>query len=58
MLVPRLKVAGHPRYKVLAVQKSDMWLHRRLLGDEKKKIIKIQHRLEMNFKTVSKKKHK
>jgi hypothetical protein len=49
-------VAGHPSYKVLVVQKSDIWPHRGLLGNEKKKkkIAKIQHRLGMNFKTVSK----
>jgi hypothetical protein len=51
-----VKVAGHSRYKVLVVQKSDKWLHIELLRDEKnkKKIAKIQHRLGMNFKTVSK----
>ncbi len=55
-----VKVAGDPRYKVLIVQKSDTWLHRGLLGDEKnkKKISNIQHRLGMNFKIVSKKKAK
>ncbi len=52
-----LKVAGDPRYKVLIVQKSDTWLHRGLLVDEKKKkkISNIHHRLGMNFKIVSKK---
>jgi hypothetical protein len=45
---------------VLIVQKSDTWLHRGLLGDEKNKnkISNIQHRLGMNFKIVSKKKLK
>jgi hypothetical protein len=32
-----LEVAGDPRYKVLIVPKGDTWLHRGLLGDEKKK---------------------
>jgi hypothetical protein len=53
-------VAGDPRYKMLIVQKRDMWLHRGLLVDEKKKkkISKIQHGLGMNFKIVSKKRLK
>jgi hypothetical protein len=29
-------MAGHPQYKVSTVQKSDTWLHRGLLGREKK----------------------
>jgi hypothetical protein len=32
-----LKVADYPRYNVLVVQKSDTWLDKQLLGDEKKK---------------------
>ncbi len=51
-----IKVAGNPRYKVLIVQKSDTWLHRGLLVDEKKKkkISNIQHRFGINFIIVSK----
>jgi hypothetical protein len=50
-IISAIKVAAHARYKVLVVQKSDTWLHRGLLGDEKKKkkIATIQHRLGMNF---------
>jgi hypothetical protein len=44
-------MADHPRNKVLVVQKSDMWLNRGLLGDEKnkKKICKFfQHKNKFN----------